>query len=324
MAWSGMIASLASRAPGVTHGILALTRPRRFLVLCYHRVNDDAHPFFAGTPVALFRRQMETLRRYFTVLSLEDLAARAGKHDLPENGVAITFDDGYRDNYENAFPVLRDLGLPATIFLTTEAVDGNALLWHDRVFDAFHRTRKTEARASLKTELAQLRRSSPGERDSRIDALLGELGIAPGVPAGWEKLTWPQVREMASSGISFGAHTLDHPILTRVSPDEARRQICESKKRIESEIGTPVKAFAYPNGTASDFDASIERMVAEEGFSLAVTTLAGANDESTHPYRLRRTGMWGNDPRLSVLRLALTRRSQDDDRPTEQLYYSGF
>jgi len=312
VAWFPKLASLVSSAPGVARGVLALTRPRRFLILCYHRVNDDAHPFFTGTPVALFRRQMETLRRYFTVLSLEDLAARAREHDLPENGVAITFDDGYRDNYENAFPILRELGLPATIFLTTEALDGSALLWHDRVFDAFHRTRKTEARASIETELARLRRSSPEGRDAWIDALLEELGIEPGMPAGWEKLTWPQVREMASQGVSFGAHTLDHPILTRVSAEEARRQVRESKRRIEAETGTPVTSFAYPNGTASDFDASTERIVADEGFSLAVTTLLGANDESTNPYRLRRTGMWGSDPRLSVLRLALARRSRED------------
>jgi hypothetical protein len=148
-------------------------------------VNDDAHPFFTGTPVVLFRRQMELLRHYFTVLPLEDLAERARRRELPDNGVAITFDDGYRDNYTHAFSVLRELGLPATIFLTTEALDANALLWHDRVFDAFHRTRKTEARASLEAELARLRRSSPEERDARIDALLEELGIEPGVPGGW-------------------------------------------------------------------------------------------------------------------------------------------
>ena len=166
MSWSRRIVSLSSRAPGVTRAFLASTRPRRFLVLCYHRVNDDAHPFFTGIPVALFRRQMEALRRHFTVLPLAELAERARRKDLPRNGVAVTFDDGYRDNYTNAFPVLRDLGLPATIFLTTDSLDRNALLWHDRVFDAFHRTRKAEARASFATVLARLRRSSPEDRDA--------------------------------------------------------------------------------------------------------------------------------------------------------------
>jgi peptidoglycan/xylan/chitin deacetylase (PgdA/CDA1 family) len=308
---SRKIASLASRAPGVTRAILAVTRPRRYLVLCYHRVNDDAHPYFTGTPVALFRRQMETLRRNFTVLPLLELAERARRKDLPRNGVAVTFDDGYRDNYTIAFPVLRDLGLPATIFLTTDALDRNALLWHDRVFDAYHRARKPEAREPLATVLARLRRSSPEERDLEIDRLLERLEIEPGVPPGWEKLTWDQVREMASSGISFGAHTIDHPILTFVYEEEARRQIRESKRRIETELGSPITMFAYPNGSASDFDRSTQRIVEEEGFSIALTTLAGANDESTNPYTLRRTGMWGDDPQLSALRLALARLPQE-------------
>jgi peptidoglycan/xylan/chitin deacetylase (PgdA/CDA1 family) len=288
-------------------------------------VNDDAHPFFTGTPVALFRKQMEALRRHFTVLPLTELAERARLRDVPRNGVAVTFDDGYRDNYTNAFPVLRDLGLPATIFLTTDAVDGNALLWHDRVFDAFHRTRRAEARfedevlplgpadrgASLAIVLARLRRSSPEDRDLRIESLLEEFGIEPGVPGGWEKLSWREVREMASHGITFGAHTLDHPILTFVGEEEARRQIRESKRRIEAELGSPVTAFAYPNGSASDFDRSTQRIVEEEGLSLAVTTVSGANDEKTNPYCLRRTGMWGDDPQLSTLRLALARLSRE-------------
>jgi peptidoglycan/xylan/chitin deacetylase (PgdA/CDA1 family) len=327
IAWSGMkggiqkIAGVVSRAPFVTRAFLASTRPRRFLILGYHRVNDDGHPFFRGTPVALFRRQMEELRRHFTVRPLAELAERARLRDLPRNGVAVTFDDGYRDNYENAFPILRELGLEATIFLTTDALDGNALLWHDRVFDAFHRTRRSEARfegqllplgpeerkTSLAVVLARLRRSSPRDRDVRIASLLDELEIGPGLPGGWEKLTWQQVREMAAQGISFGAHTLDHPILTLVREDEARRQIRESKARIETELGTKVRAFAYPNGSVADFDSSTQRIVEEEGLALAVTTVAGANDGDTNPYALRRTGMWGDDPRLSTLRLGFTR-----------------
>jgi peptidoglycan/xylan/chitin deacetylase (PgdA/CDA1 family) len=114
---------------------------------------------------------------------------------------------------------------------------------------------------------------------------------------------------MACHGISFGAHTLDHPILAFVSEGEARRQIRESKKRIEEELGTKVTMFAYPNGGAADFDRTTERIVEEEGYSLAVSTIAGANDESTNPFALRRTGMWGDDPRLSALRLAWTRVS---------------
>ena len=118
------IVRLTSRVPGVSRVVLSVTRPRRFLLLTFHRVNDEGHPFFGGTPVELFRRQMETLRRYFDVWPLGELVDRVRETgQVPLNAAAITFDDGYRDNFTHAFPVLRELGLPATIFLVTRALD---------------------------------------------------------------------------------------------------------------------------------------------------------------------------------------------------------
>jgi peptidoglycan/xylan/chitin deacetylase (PgdA/CDA1 family) len=317
------LAGLASQAPLLPDAFLALTRPGRYLVLTYHRVNDDGHQFFEGTPLALFRAQLESLRRHFAVLPLTELASRARSGRIPKNAVALTFDDGYRDNYTHAFPVLTELGLPATIFLTTDAVDHDRMIWHDRVFDAFQRAGAQELRfngsvhpfstraerdVALASVLAKLRSSSPEARDRLIEGLLAELEVDSAGAPGWEKLRWEDVRDMARHGISFGAHSLDHPILSRVSAEEQRRQIRESKRRIETELGCEVTAFAYPNGDAGDFDASTEKIVAEEGFTLAVSTIFGANDASTDPYALRRAGLWG-DPRLTALRLGWSRLS---------------
>jgi peptidoglycan/xylan/chitin deacetylase (PgdA/CDA1 family) len=315
------IAGLASQAPLFPDAFLALTRPGRYLVLTYHRVNDDGHPYFPGIAPALFREQLESLRRHFVVLPIAELASLARSGRAPRNAVALTFDDGYRDNYTHAFPILRELGLPATIFLTTDAVDHDRMIWHDRVFDAFHRTRGHEMRfngsvhpmsttaerdRALSSVLAKLKSSSPDVRDSLIEGLLAELEVDSAEAPGWEKLRWDEVREMARHGIAFGAHSIDHPILKHVGADEARRQIRESKRRIEAELGSEVTAFAYPNGDAGDFDASTERIVEEEGFAIALSTLFGANDASTDPYAIRRVGLWG-DPRLSALRLGWSR-----------------
>ena len=90
---------------------------RSFQILTYHRVNDEKDPFFTGVPVRVFAAQMEKLQAYFNVLPLEQLLEGVEKGDIPPNAIAITFDDGYRDNFENAYPVLRHFGLPATIFL---------------------------------------------------------------------------------------------------------------------------------------------------------------------------------------------------------------
>lgn len=294
----------AARVPVLSRGLLALTKPGRFLVLCYHRVCNEPNPFFEGTPVAKFREQMTLLREHFDVRPLGELVSG----DVPENAAAVTFDDGYRDNYTNAFPILRDLGLPATIFLVTDALDENRMIWHDKIFDAFHRTKVelVDPERLLAELLKEVRSVGPDERESRIERLLEELAVEPD-GNGWEKLTWDQVREMSDGGIEFGAHTLDHPILSRVSSEEARRQIRGSKERIESELGCEVTSFAYPNGRSMDFDESTKRILGEEGFRLAVTTVSGANDASTDPLELRRVDMWGDDPHLSLVRLALSR-----------------
>ncbi len=149
----------------------------------------------------------------------------------------------------------------------------------------------------------------PTERDRKIESLAAELRVGPPEVGVWDKLRWDEVREMARGGIDFGAHTLDHPILKYVSAEEARRQIRGSRERIEQELGTRVTTFAYPNGRAEDFDESTKRILKEEGFTCAVTTVGGANDASTDPFALRRVGMWDEDPGLSVLRLAWSRRS---------------
>lgn len=133
------------------------------------------------------------------------------------------------------------------------------------------------------------------------------LGIASPPTTGWEKLSWEHVREMNANGVRFGAHTLDHPILSRLSEGDARRQIRGSRTRIETQLDTPVTDFAYPNGRSVDFDATTKRILGEEGFRCAVTTIGGANDASSDPFTLRRVGMWGDDPYLSALRLARSR-----------------
>ena len=296
---------LAARAPVLARRLLALTRPNRFLVLSYHRVNDDGHPFFCGTPTGVFRQQMELVRRYFSVQPLDALVAG----HAPPNAIAITFDDGYRDNYTHAFPVLRELELPATIFLVTGAVDANRLIWHDRIFDAFHRTTAPipDKHQELASVLDEVRAAGPVERSELISRLLERLGVESS-DVGWDKLTWDDVREMAAAGIRFGAHTLDHPILSHVSATEARRQVKGSKHRIESELGCEVTSFAYPNGRPVDFDATTKLILSEEGFRSAVTTVPGSNDASSDPFELRRVGFWDDeDPHVSFLRLLMAR-----------------
>jgi peptidoglycan/xylan/chitin deacetylase (PgdA/CDA1 family) len=297
-------------------------RTARFQILLYHRVNDVQDPFFDTVPVAAFERQMTLLRDHFRVLPLEDLVERKARNDVPDDAVAITFDDGYRDNFENAFPVLRRLGLPATIFVTTGTVGSKAGLWHDRVLDAFRQTGVAavsidgkpyplrylaERREALRACLGKLRRSDPRARDAEIERIIAALEVPEAGATGWNKLDWDQIAVMSNAGITFGAHTVTHPILTRVTPGEAVTEIADSRRAIESRLGRPVRLFAYPNGGRGDFDEAVKRAVRDAGFACGATALPGVNDLSTDPYELRRDGMWDPAPRMALLRLAWSR-----------------
>src|SRR6185436_9993566 len=95
---------------------------RRFQILGYHKVSPEAHPFFPPVPPEIFEQQMKFLSSCYTVMSLQDLVARPLRGEIPQRAVAITFDDGYQDNYDYAFPILKKYKFPATIFVSTGAI----------------------------------------------------------------------------------------------------------------------------------------------------------------------------------------------------------
>ena len=289
-----------------------------YQILLYHRVSDDGDPYFGGVPVELFRTQMEVLSGFFTVLPLETVVDSARRGDLPPNAVAITFDDGYRDNYSNAFPILKQFQLPATVFLATGPTDSRVPLWHDRVFHAFRRTRAESLTVNgkefrldtlehkllaLRALLEHLRSSDPVRREAEIARVTREFGSEAELPTTDRMLGWPEIQEMQEGNITFGAHTVTHPILTRMSAREARDEIVRSKSSIEEKLGRPVVSFAYPNGTRADFDEPIKRALKDAGFECAVTTIWGTNHSETDPYELHRVQLWGSNPALSSLRL---------------------
>ena len=298
---------------------VASPKNRKYHILAYHRVNDQQDPFFGATPVEVFRRQMALLATHFHIYPLQELIRRSAVGDVPPRAVAITFDDGYKDNYEVAFPILKEFNIPATIFLTTGVIGSGVTLWHDKVFEAFRRTTASSfenagASGSLKTIkdkqqaldrfLRALRLLSPNERDCQVESLLKALKVDLSGWLGALMLTWEEVGLMAKAGIDFGAHTVTHPILSRMEPDDARREICQSRWTIEERLQKPTCLFAYPNGSRLDYNNATKEILREENFLCAVTTIVGLNHADTDHFELRRSQPWGEDPELTVLRLA--------------------
>jgi len=289
--------------------------PDLLTVLAYHRVEDPARPDFdtfkpnvSATPDG-FRRQMEFMKEHYNVMGGEQLSGwLRGESEMPQRAAMITFDDGYCDNLVNAYPVLRDLALPATIFLCTDRIGSDEPFDWDFAAYCFAHTVLRSADLPL---LGSRRWGSEAERDavlrswyeaakkqpgSAMAAILGGLqqALDVSVPkhsfAGLH-LDWDQVRELSRAGIEMGAHTASHPLLTAVSLEEAESEILGSRKRIESEIGKPVQTFAYPNGGAGDYTERHIEMLRRAGFASAFTLIPGPTRYSTvrrAPLEIRR------------------------------------
>lgn len=288
---------------------------RSLTVVNYHRI-DDPHrsdfdsfqPNVSATPED-FDRQLAYLARWFHVISLRELVEWLdGRKELPPYAALITFDDGYLDNYSQAYPLLRKHKLPALIFLTTGHIGTDAPFYWDLAAYCFTHTRRDhlafpdgrvehwstpEQRAQAgKTWVERMKALPQAEKQVHVESLPVLLDVS--IPAGYFQrlmMDWEQVREMQKNGIEFGAHTVNHPILTRVPREQAREEILESKSRIEQELGEPVLGFAYPNGQAADRDQAVETLVAESGIRAAFTLLSGPSalrEVKRNPYAIRR------------------------------------
>lgn len=302
-----------------------------FQVLSYHRVNDEGDPFFPALPTAVFEEQMTYVAATHTVLTVEDLVERARYHRLPHNAVAITFDDGYRDNLTHAAPILRRLGLPATIFLATGLIGPREVAWFDRLAQALKLTEVSSVRAPdgrclpLTTASARLRaladllgqlKTRPDDDLRRfVDETVRALGVPDTGSLKGSMLTWDDVNALMGLGFAIGAHTVSHPVLSRVSLARARAEIETSRDIILSLRGHAPRAFAYPNGGAGDYTDAVRNIVRGAGFTCAVTTRFGVNTAATSPFELRRGGPWERDLptfalKLTGYRLAGARASQ--------------
>jgi peptidoglycan/xylan/chitin deacetylase (PgdA/CDA1 family) len=248
-----LLASLLS--PGGARG--------RLTIVMYHRVLDQPDPLAPYTPTAdVFDCHMETFANGFNVLPLSEAIDRLVKRSLPPRAACITFDDGYRDNFTVAAPVMQRYGLPSTIFVSTGFLDGGRM-WNDSVIEAVRRARGTSVdaqavglgRHSVATDaersqtihklLDQLKYLPFAERLVRVNALCELIGAD--LPTDL-MLSTADVIAARRANIEIGAHTVNHPILTQIDDRQARNEMVESKARLEQILNEKITLFAYPNG----------------------------------------------------------------------------
>lgn len=269
-------------------------------VLMYHRVLDTAakQPYFVQpgmfVTTASLEKHITFLKDRFEVVFFDDLAEKISKGEAIGGHCAITFDDGWRDNYTAAFPVLEKHRVPATIFLATGFVGTDRIFWPEEICYYLDRMIVNEsafddappALIHLSGEIDRFRQFKREVFfDKSIELLKGYSPIARAeilkylrslfkdAPFCRQMLNWGEAREMLASGlVRFGAHTVNHEILDQVPLQKARDEIAKSRADIEHRLGGKVRIFAYPNGNHSE---SIRKVLAENGFSAAVTTRKG-------------------------------------------------
>jgi peptidoglycan/xylan/chitin deacetylase (PgdA/CDA1 family) len=279
-------------------------------VLTYHRVAEIETPvildpaMISATP-GDFARQMQYLSNNYNVISMKDLIATAETSaDLPERPVLITFDDAYHDFIEYAWPVLKRLRLPATVFVSTAyAAKPEEPFWWDKISNAFWNTSRekidmaplgplmltntAERRKNLKKVKNYLKTLDHNIAMSRVDELYSYLkGNRMEIKV---SLDWDELRQLHSQGITLCAHTRTHPILSRISAEDARKEIIGSQKDLEREIGDVLPIFCYPNG---DYNDLIIQILKDAGFIMAFSTKDGHNDlDCINPFCLHRTNL---------------------------------
>jgi len=292
------------------------------MVLLYHRIVDDETKCLDKGPVVHhhvrdFEKEIRFLKKNCAVLDLDEAVRRiaAGKaFDRPT--VVITFDDGYLDNYTLGFPILRKYGVPATVYLTTKLIGSLERTWPDRIEWALLHTKKTglawkkifgdkslhlrnmdEKRTASIRIAAALKEMDDGCRRDALTELFDMLEVRGDEEDGSGDrmmLNWAEVEEMWRGGITFGAHSHTHPILSRMEHESAKQEILLSKELIEENLGCKVRHFAFPNGREQDFTDPLRSYCEEIGFESVATVVHGVNGgRDGNAMRLKRIGAKG-------------------------------
>ncbi|KAB2890441.1 MAG: polysaccharide deacetylase family protein [Desulfobulbaceae bacterium] len=297
---------------GVLFLVHRLLYRQRAVILMYHRVLpslptglDYVQPGMFVT-VETFRRHANLLKKRFEVVSLAEIFSRLHTGKSVAGCCAITFDDGWLDNFSHAFGVLEESNLPATVFLASGFIGSNNCFWPEQL--SFHLRQSginkegmqggiyeklsnevpptADEAVYLDNAIMALKNWSPKERDE----LLASFHASAKSPAPPRLLmNWDEVLTMHQSGlVDFGSHTANHIILDQVPLDMAREEIVHSRDEIEAHLGVPVTLFAYPNG---NYNASLRKIVTDSGYIGAVTTKSGWISRNKNLFSLPRIGL---------------------------------
>lgn len=285
-------------------------------MLVYHRVADlPADPFGQAVRPATFERQLRILQRYGTIVPAIRIVERIGRGESVSRLIGVTFDDGYVDNLTTAVPIASRLDVPITVFVTVRPVLDGTTFWWDRLGRTLlHGTApasgtitigdltipvrsQVERLAAVHALHARLRPVAAERREAVLRELESVCGVVP-VPAADRAMTRDELRLLAACpGVEIGAHTLTHPSLATLPPDEQQAEIAGSRSLLDRFLGTTVRLLAYPFGKDDNVSALTRELAGAAGFDGAFTTIPVPTDSSVDVYAVPRLTVheWPDD-----------------------------
>jgi len=284
------------------------------LILMYHKLKKNE-----------FEKQIKYLVSFYNIISLEEFLDFLEKNKpFKKNTVVITFDDGYLNNYNEVLPILKKFNLPATLFITTGLIGKRELAWWDQIryiidttnimnfkfefdnlilnfnlktkkdkIEAVNILHKVMSKYDYNKRISSIKKLKQTLKTDIKDFDLNEFLF----------MSWSQVTDFKNSGVEIGSHTVTHPFLSNISPNEIKKELKDSKLQIEKKIGTKVKSFCYPSG---NFDQGVKTLVKKAGYRCACSIKLGFIDKESNLYELKRVGVNIND-NLGIFSLKVTK-----------------
>jgi len=298
--------------------VSGLGKEKKLFILIYHRVLDD-QDYMRPVEVdkKVFTWQMELLSNYFNVLPLAEALEKNKTATLPSRAVAITFDDGYSDNYLNALPILKKYGLNATFFIASGYLNGG-IMWNDQVVESIRRMTLdkidlTEVGLDTYQIDNEIEKSTASQqiinKIKHLDVIERQK-IADFISLKVEQMptdlmmTNEQVIKLHQSGMEIGGHTVSHPIMAKLDEQTVEKELKNNKQRLEKLLNTRLRFFAYPNGKPNiDYKAEQVEQVKAQGYQASVSTQWGVVNRHSDPFQLPRFTPWDKHPVKFMLRM---------------------
>lgn len=298
--------------------VSGLGKKKKLFILIYHRVLDEPD-FMRPDEVdkKKFTWQMQLLAKYFNVLPLAVALEKMKNNTLPARAVCITFDDGYADNYLNAYPILKQNKISATFFIASGYLDGGRM-WNDTIIETlrdypepqldlttiklgkYSTGTETEKARSASQIIQEIKHLDSEQRIKYTDYI---TSFSDNLPTNL-MLTSEQLIELKQGGMEIGGHTVTHPIMAKISAEQLQQEIADNKKKLETLIQTVIYVFAYPNGKpGQDYLLNQIQVVKDNGYQAAVSTQWGVANKNSDYYQLPRFTPWDTQPVKFLMRI---------------------